>query len=244
MVSAYLRRGMAAGLLAGLLAGLFAFLVGEPILDRAIALEESARVYAHEGNDHAHGGDEETFSRPTQKAGLFFATGLFGVTVGGIFGIVYAFFRERLAAGSDLKRSISLAGAIFAGAFLVPFLKYPANPPSVGDPSTIRERTAAYFTLVALSLLAILLAWLAARTLEARGVDTLRRRLMVGAGLAVVVGVLLLLLPAAPSAGGFPSGTLWAFRLSSFGTQLAFWACLGLLFGVLCERARRKGVTA
>jgi hypothetical protein len=244
VVSAYLRRGMAAGLLAGLLAGLFAFLVGEPILERAIALEESS--HAHEGGGHVHGvgGEEEIFGRTTQKVGLFFATGVFGVTVGGVFGIGYAFFRERLAAGSDLARSISLAGAVFAGAFLIPFLKYPANPPSVGDPSTIRERTAAYFTLVALSLLAILLAWLAARTLEARGVDTSRRRLMVGAGLAVVVGVLFLLLPAAPSAGGFPSGTLWAFRLSSLGTQLAFWAGLGLFFGVLCERARKKGVSA
>jgi predicted cobalt transporter CbtA len=241
VVSAYLRRGMAAGLLAGLLAGLFAFFIGEPALDRAIALEESAQVHAHEGKGHAHGGgDEEIFSRPTQKVGLFFATGLFGVTVGGIFGILYAFFRERLAAGSDLKRSISLAGAIFAGTFLIPFLKYPANPPSVGDPSTIRERTAAYFTLVALSLLAILLAWLAARTLRARGADASRRRLIVGASLVVVFEMLFLLLPAAPSAGGFPSGTLWAFRLSSFGTQLAFWAGLGLLFGVLCERARRK----
>ena len=127
---------------------------------------------------------------------------------------------------------------------MIPFFKYPANPPSVGDPSTIRERTAAYFTMVALSLLTIFLAWLAARTLRARGAGASRRRLIVGAGSAVVVGVLFLLLPAAPSAGGFPSGTLWAFRLSSFCTQLVFWAGLGLLFGVLCERARRKGVTA
>ena len=233
MVSAYLRRGMAAGLLAGLLAGLFAFLVGEPVLDQTIALEE-ASVGAHH---------EEIFSRPTQKVGLFFATGLFGVTVGGVFGISYAFFRERLATDSDLRRSVSLAGAIFVGAFLIPFLKYPANPPAIGDPSTIRERTAAYFTLVALSLLAILLAWIAAGALKARGVGALRRRLTVGAGLVVVVGVLFLLLPAAPSAGGFPSGLLWAFRLSSIGTQLAFWAGLGLLFGALCERAKRKGVT-
>jgi predicted cobalt transporter CbtA len=234
VVSAYLRRGMAAGLLAGLLAGLFAFLVGEPVLDRAIALEEASAGAHH----------EEVFSRSTQKVGLFFATGLFGVTVGGVFGIVYAFFRERLAADSDFRRSISLAGAIFVGTFLIPFLKYPANPPSIGDPSTIRERTAAYFTLVALSLLTIFLAWIAAGTLKARGVGTSRRRLTVGAGLIVVVGVLFLLLPAAPSAGGFPSGVLWAFRLSSLGTQLTFWAGLGLLFGVLCERARRKGVTA
>ena len=235
MVSAYLRRGMAAGLLVGLLAGVFAFFVGEPILDRAIALEEAA---------HHEEGHEEVFSRSTQKAGLFFATGLFGVTTGGVFGISYAFFRERLAAGSDFKRSISLAGAIFAGAFLIPFLKYPANPPTVGDPATIRERTAAYFTLVALSLLAIFLAWLSARALKSRGINARNRRLMAGAGLVVVLGVLFMLLPAAPSSVGFPSGLLWAFRLSSFGTQLIFWAGLGVLFGLLCERANRKGAVA
>ena len=231
MVSAYLRRGMAAGLLVGLLAGLFAFVVGEPVLDKAIALEEAS--------DGAH--HEEIFSRSTQKVGLFFATGLFGVTVGGVFGIVYAFFRDRLAAGSDLGRSISLSGAIFVGAFLIPFLKYPANPPSVGDPSTIRERTAAYFALVALSLLTMLVAWLSARALKARGFDAPKRRLMVGVGMVLVVAVLFLSLPAGPSAEGFPSGVLWAFRFSSFGTQVVFWAGLGLLFGWLCERARRKG---
>ena len=231
MVSAYLRRGLAAGLLAGLLAGLFAFVVGEPALDRAIALEE-----ASEGTHH-----EEVFSRSTQKVGLFFATGLFGVTVGGVFGIVYAFFRERLVANSELGRSISLAGTVFVGAFLIPFLKYPANPPSVGDPSTIRERTAAYFALVVLSLLMMLVAWLAARDLKARGYDSQRRRLIVGAGLLVVVAVLFLSLPAGPSAEGFPSGVLWAFRFSSMGTQIVFWAGLGLMFGWFCERARRKG---
>jgi predicted cobalt transporter CbtA len=231
VVSAYLRRGMAAGLLVGLLAGLFAFVVGEPVLDKAIALEE-----ASEGAHH-----EEIFSRSTQKVGLFFATGLFGVTVGGVFGIAYAFFRDRLAAGSDLGRSISLSGAIFVGAFLIPFLKYPANPPSVGDPSTIRERTVAYFALVALSLLTMLVAWLSARALKARGVDAPRRRLMVGVGMVLVVAVLFLALPAGPSAEGFPLGVLWAFRFSSLGTQVVFWAGLGLLFGWLCERARRKG---
>src|SRR5215203_2897333 len=231
VVSAYLRRGMAAGLLAGLLAGLFAFLVGEPILDRAIAFEEASAGAHH----------EEVFSRSTQKVGLFFATGLFGVTVGGVFGIVYAFFRERLAIGSDFKRSISLAGAIFAGAFLIPFLKYPANPPSVGDPSTIRERTAAYFALVVLSLLTVLVAWLSARALKAQGIDAVRRRLVVGVGAVLVVALLFLSLPPGPSAEGFSSGVLWAFRFSSLGTQVVFWAGLGLLFGWLCERARRKG---
>ena len=235
MFSTYLRRGLAAGLLAGLLAGLFAFFVGEPLLDRAIAHEEASA-------GHEHG--EEVFSRQTQKVGLFFATGLFGTTVGGIFGLVFAFFRGRLAAEGDLRRSLYLTAALFAGAFAIPFLKYPANPPSVGDPSTIGARTAAYFTLVALSLLAVLAAWLAARGLRERGVGTPSRRAMVGGGLLVVVAILFLVLPPAASAEGFPSGLLWGFRLSSFGTQLVFWAGLGALFGLLCERANRRGGAA
>ena len=213
MVSTYLRRGMAAGLLAGLLAGLFAYLVGEPVLDRAIAFEEASAGHGH--------GEEEVFSRTTQKVGLFFATGLFGTTVGGIFGLVFAFFRGRLAAEGDLRRSLYLTAALFAGAFAIPFLKYPANPPSVGDPSTIGARTAAYFTLVALSLLAVLAAWLAARWMRERGTEAPKRRAMVGAGLLVVMVILFVVLPPAASAEGFPAGLLWGFRLSSFGTQLS-----------------------
>ena len=235
MISAYLRRGMAAGLLAGLLAGLFAFSVGEPLLDRALAIEEASAGAHHE---------EEVFSRPTQKAGLFFATGLFGVTVGGIFGLVFAVFRGRLAANGDLRRSVYLAGTLFAGAFLIPFLKYPANPPAVGDPETIGARTAAYFTLVALSLLILLGAWLLSRRLRERGVETSRRRAILGAGTALMVAALFLALPAGPSAGDFPAGLLWGFRLSSFGTQLVFWAGLGVVFGLLCERANREGAAA
>jgi predicted cobalt transporter CbtA len=235
VVSAYLRRGLAAGLLAGLLAGLFAFFVGEPHLDRAITIEEASAGAHHE---------EEIFSRPTQKAGLFFATGLFGATVGGIFGLAFAFFRGRLAADSDFKRSVCLTAAVFAGAFLIPFFKYPANPPAVGDPETIGARTAAYFTLVALSLMIVLAAWLVARALRERGVDAPRRRVVVGAGMAVAVAALFFALPAGPSAGDFPAGLLWGFRLSSFGTQLVFWAGLGVVFGLLCERANRGGVAA
>jgi predicted cobalt transporter CbtA len=235
VVSAYLRRGLAAGLLAGLLAGLFAFFVGEPLLDRAIVIEGASAGVHHE---------EEVFSRPTQKAGLFFAIGLFGATVGGVFGLAFAFFRRRLAAASDFKRSVYLTAALFAGAFLIPFLKYPANPPAVGDPETIGARTAAYFTLVALSLLVVLAAWLAARALRERGVEAPRRRVVVGAGMALAVAALFFALPAAPSAGDFPTGLLWGFRLSSFGTQLVYWAGLGVVFGLLCERANRGGVAA
>lgn len=232
MIALYLRRGMAAGLLAGLLAGLFAFVTGEPLLDQAIGLEETA---------HAHGESEEVFSRSTQKVGLFFATGFSGAFVGGLFGLAFAYFRGRLASESDWSRSLFLAAAIFAGAALIPFLKYPANPPTVGDPATIGARTTIYFAMVGLSLLAVLAAWYASGLLRGRGVSTPVRHVTVGLGLAVVVTALFLALPDTADPGDFPAGLLWSFRLSSLGTQLVLWTGLGVLFGLLCERANRSG---
>jgi hypothetical protein len=231
MIASYLRRGMAAGLLAGLLAGLFAFFFGEPAIDEAIKIEEAAA---------GGGGGGELFSRSTQKVGLFFATSLVGVTVGGVFGILYAYFRDRLASGSEWYRSLSLAGTVFVGAFLIPYIKYPANPPTVGDPETIGARTASYLVMVALSVFVIVMAWLVARRLRERGVGAPARQTAVGLGVAAAVGLLFLVLPAAPDPGGFPSGLLWSFRLSSLGTQIAFWAGLGVVFGLLCERANRR----
>jgi hypothetical protein len=240
VIALYLRRGMAAGLLAGLLAGLFAFVTGEPLLDQAIDLENSAHAdHAAHGQGHAEG--EELFSRSTQKVGLFFATGFTGTFVGGLFGLAFAYFRGRLSSESDWTRSLCLAAAIFAGAALFPFLKYPANPPTVGDPATIGTRTTAYFAMVGLSLLAILGAWYASGLLKERGVSTPVRHVTVGLGLAAVVTAQFLTFPATPDPGDFPAGLLWSFRLSSLGTQLVMWTGLGVLFGALCERARRRG---
>jgi hypothetical protein len=118
MIAPYLRRGMAAGLLAGLLAGLFAFFIGEPSVDQAIQIEEVNAAEQHEMN--GGGQEEEVFSRSTQKIGLFFATGLSGAFVGGLFGLAFAYLRGRLASGSDWTRSLSLAAAIFVGAALIP----------------------------------------------------------------------------------------------------------------------------
>jgi Probable cobalt transporter subunit (CbtA) len=141
LIASYLRRGMVAGLLAGLLAGLFAFVVAEPLLDQAIGLEGSNHQEGQASATHTHEDEGEVFSRSTQKVGLFFATGLSGVLVGGVFGLVFAYFRGRMNSESDWIRSLSLAAALFAGAVLAPFLKYPANPPTVGDPATWQPGT-------------------------------------------------------------------------------------------------------
>jgi predicted cobalt transporter CbtA len=94
--------------------------------------------------------------------------------------------------------------------------------------------------MVALSLLVVLVAWLAARYLRERRVSLPVRQAVVGAGFAAVVGLLLAVLPPATDPGNFPAGLLWNYRLASLGTLLTLWAVLGASFGALCERANRK----
>ncbi|MDP8949491.1 MAG: CbtA family protein [Actinomycetota bacterium] len=229
MTWAYLRRGLAAGLAAGLLAGIFAYLFAEPILGRAIELENAA---------HEH--TEEVFDRGEQKAGLILATALYGASVGALFGLLSAFFRRRSLALSEWRRSLALAGAIFLGAVLLPFLKYPPNPPGVGaDPATLTERTLAYLAMVALGLLAVLAAWRFARELE--GVSLPMRDLTSG---GILAGLWVFLYLAMPDFGGIgghvPAELVWDFRLSALGTQVVLWAGIGCIFGLLGERASRR----
>ena len=245
MIRTHLRRGILAGLVAGLLAGLFGFAFGEPVLDRAIEMEGSTAGHAEshaDTGDAGHSHDEtEVFGRGEQKAGLFLATGLYGAAMGALFGLVSGAFGGRLS-GDGWRRSLGLAVAVFSGAVLVPFLKYPPNPPGVGvDPETLTARTLSYLAMVALSLLAVFFAWRLAR--ELGGLSAPYRHLAVGAFLAVSWGLLMFLLPGfeGASSGEAPAELVWVFRLSSLGTQAVLWAGIGCVFGLLAGRAEARG---
>ena len=229
MTWVYLRRGLAAGLLAGLLAGIFAYLFAEPVLDRAIELES---------HGHEHSG--EVFDRGEQKAGLILATALYGTSVGALFGLLSAFLGRRSPALGEWRRSLALSGAVFLGAVLLPFLKYPPNPPGVGtDPSTLTERTLAYLAMVALGMLAVLAAWRFARGLKGASLPV--RVLTAGGILVGLWAFLYLAMPDFDAASGHvPAELVWDFRLSSLGTQLVLWAGIGCIFGLLGERASRR----
>lgn len=224
-----LRRGLLAGVCAGLFAGLFAFFIGEPLLDRAIALEE-----------HTGHGAHEVFSRGEQKGGLVLAATLYGVAVGIIFGAVSALIGHRAPVRGPLRRSLTLAGTAFLGVALMPFAKYPPNPPGIGaDPATLTERTIVYLAMMLLSLFSIFAAWWFARGLSQR---TGVRVLAAGAVILSAFTLLYVGLPSYPVAGTgeAPPGLLWSFRLSSLGTQAVLWLGIGLLFGLLGRRAETR----
>ena len=100
----FLVHGLVAGLLAGIAAFVVAYTVGEPQVDKAIALEEAASATAadHEHSDEAaagHSHDEETaeVSRATQSTwGLATGTLAIGVVLGGFTGLLAAFGLGRL----------------------------------------------------------------------------------------------------------------------------------------------------
>ncbi len=230
---AYLRRGLAAGLLAGVLAGLFALFFAEPVLDRAIEREEASHAAEHH---HA----EPVFDRGEQKAGMILATTLYGASVGALFGLLASSLWRRLPTRSGLRRGLTLAGAVFVGAVLLPYAKYPPNPPGVGtDPSTLTERTVAYLALIALSLLSMLAAWRFASALN--GVSGTTRGLAAGGTLLALWAFLFFAMPDfGGAAADVPERLVFDFRLSSLATQAVLWAGIGLFFGLLGERASRK----
>lgn len=235
MIGKLLLRGLAAGLLAGVLAGGFAFAFGEPQVDRAIAVEEAAS--GHEPEHATAAEPAPPASRDAQRVGLIVASALYGTAVGGLFALAFALVRGRTGARGDWSMALWLAGLLFVALVLVPAVKYPPNPPGVGDPNTIGARTALYLTLLAISLLALVAAWRVARQLPAR-MGTPGRQLASAGVFAGTIALAMAVLPGAePPAPGYPADLLWSFRVSALGTQVVMWASLGAAFGLACERA-------
>ncbi|TDU90058.1 putative cobalt transporter CbtA [Kribbella voronezhensis] len=234
-------RGLIVGLLAGLLAGTFAFVTGEPRIDSAIAIEEAnASAHSHDAGSghHEHAAEEEPLvSRDGQRFGLFLAASLYGVALGGIFAVGFTLLRRRLRTSSDSYAALGLAAAGYVGIVLVPFFKYPPNPPAVGDPDTITQRTVTYLLTLVIGLLAVWAGVAASRWVQRFGDLPWIRLAGGGAALVLTVVVAYLILPKINEVPGtFPATLLWQFRLASLGTQTVLWTLLGIGYAAAIDR--------
>ena len=129
-MSRFLRAGAIAGAVAGIAMAIVLRLFGEGPIGDAVAAE--AR------HETVH---DELYTRAVQHVGGMIGVAIYGVFIGVIVAVVLAAVRHRLPLRDDWRRAMLLAGVGFVTVFLVPFLKYPANPPGVGDPDTITRRT-------------------------------------------------------------------------------------------------------
>lgn len=242
MVGTLLIRGMLAGLVAGLLVFSFSKVFGEPQVDRAIAFETAmeaakAKQLAATGMP-AMPPEPELVSRNVQASyGLFTGVVVYCAAFGGLFALVFAFVNGRM--GNLSPRSVSAllaAGGLFA-VYIVPTLKYPANPPSVGEPETIGYRTALFFLMMLISIAAMTGAVILRQRLAARHGPWFAALLAAACYIAVIAVVQLLLPVVDEVPDGFPAVVLWQFRMASLGMQFIMWTTVGLLFGWLTERA-------
>ena len=251
---AFLVRGLLAGLVAGLATFFVAHQVGEPHVERAIALEEAgASTSASDGHAHSHSdsdsesdSDEDAaVSRFTQRTwGLWTASVAVGVALGGLVGLGAAAAAGRLGR-LGVRGSTALVALVgFVSVGLVPFLKYPATPPAVGSGDTIGDRTSAYFGFLLLSVVvAIGVVVVAARLLPRFG----GYAVVVGGAAAYLAAMVVAgqVFPTVNEIGDFPADTLWYFRRASLLTLATLWGVLGLvLVGLLGRLWRQEAAVA
>lgn len=253
MMGNLLLRGMLAGAFAGLLVLVFATIFGEPQVNLAIALEEQAAAAGHEHATaavepagHSHG-EEELVSRGVQSTvGLGTAVIVYGAALGGLFALAFAAVYGRIGSLGPQATAGLLAALGFVAVFLVPAIKYPANPPAVGNPDTVALRTGLYLLMLVCSLVALAIAARLRRSFVASH-GAWNGTVLAGGVYLVLVVLAMLVLPGINEVpDGFPAVLLWDFRLVTFGMQLLLWTALGLGFGFLAERhlASARGMGA
>ena len=224
-----------AGLIAGAgVAGFHALLI-EPVLDRAIALEE------HLSQARGEAAHEPPIDRRTQRWGMVLGFLLYGAIWGLLLGVAFYLTRTwHPPAWTTTRRGLLFALLAGWSVAMFPFLKYPANPPGVGDPQTIGYRQMLYFGFMGLSV---------GGTALAVGLSRLLRRAPWSSALAGGGGVLAfgfyvlyavalyVTMPANPDPVAMPAQLVWAFRAISFTGLVVFWMALGGIFGWFAREA-------
>jgi hypothetical protein len=226
---------MVAGVIAGILVFAFARVFGEPLVDAAIAFEEATAQAA------GAAAEPEIVSRATQAGpGLFTGVMAYSVAIGGLFALVFAFVHDRFSSLSVRGTSAVIAVAAFVAIVLIPTIKYPVNPPAVGNSDTIGVRTELFFLMIVVSLASLVAAIAIARRLAAN-YGIWNAAIIAGVLFIVFIGLVEYLLPPINEVPeNFSAMVLWRFRITSLAMHVILWSVLGLAFGALAER--RLGV--
>ena len=242
-------RGLLAGAVGGVLAFGAARMYAEPLIQRAIDYEEgraAAEAALQGGATGAH--EAEVVSRAVQQnVGLGVGMITFGVLVGGLFAVAYALCLGRTGAVRPRPLALLVGLGGFVVMSLVPFLKYPANPPAVGSDDTVGHRTGLFLVMLVVALLAAVLAVAVGQGLRRR-FGVWNAALVAGAGFALAVGVAMAVLPSVAEvplplrdkAGaiafpGFPADVLAEFRFYTLAAQAVLWAGIAVVFAPLAD---------
>ncbi len=207
-----------AGLIAGAITSAFHVVLAEPVIERAIEQEKETKM--------AHGANSEApiVSRTVQRRGLVIGLLIYGACWGGLFGVLYLVIESRRQLWDPRIRGWLLAVVIGWAVAWFPFLKYPANPPGVGETVTVVHRQLLYVGFIVLSAAGAAIAFVVHR----RGALGGARAVLIL--YAVYAVALYLAMPANPDPVRMPAALVWTFRAISLAGLVVFWLTLGSSF--------------
>jgi predicted cobalt transporter CbtA len=220
------------GAISGALLGLINQGMVEPFIDKAIGIETQKQVNAGKIIDFA----QQLQYRIYQKEGEIVAATVLGTSLASLFGVVFVYSRSSLAGSNNKKKALILAGLMFFVLFLVPALKYPANPPAVGNPATIYYRESLFIGFIAVSGFSTLGLALLYRKL---GKNQSKRK--IGIPLIIYAAIMIsayLVFPPNPDRITIPMDLIMSFRIASVFTTSIFWGLLGIIFGAFWDKFR------
>jgi len=220
---------ISAGLLAGLIHGLVNVAFVEPYLDNAIGIENQRLFAEGEAKDTSQFWKHFTDYRIWQKQGSMVAGGMLGIATGALFGLAFAYSRHMLPTQNNITKALVLAGIMWAALYFIPFLKYPANPPTVGDPNTIIFRATTYALFVALS------------GLGAFGFSRLYKKMkskkfIAFLGYAAFISLVFVIMPPNPDKITTPMELVNGFRAISAVTMTVYWIANAVILGWLWQK--------
>ena len=215
------------GAIAGTILAIINLGLVEPYIDSAISLETQRKISSGENVDMA----ELVHYRIWQKGGAIAAGAVYGISLGALFGIVFAYGRKALPGKNNRQKALFLAGILWIVLYLMVAIKYPANPPAVGDPETIYYRQSlyvAYLVISGFTALALALAW--------NRVQLEYKKILFPLIYAAVMIVAYIVLPPNPDKIGISMDLIHTFRIVTALTIGIFWGILAIVFGSLWDR--------
>ncbi len=214
------------GVTAGLIHGGANFVLVEPSLDQAIGIENQHLFASGEEKDTPEFRAEFDSYRYWQKSGQVLAGAILGISISSLFGIIFVLSRNSLPGKSDMRKSLILAGIMWLAIYLIPFLKYPANPPTVGDPDTVVLRSILYLSFIAISGFGALGFYKIFKKLKTK-------KFIAILGYAVFVGIIFFAMPENPDNITAPMNLVDHFRIMSAVAVSIYWLSLGIILGSL-----------
>ena len=221
---------LVSGAFAGLVHGTVNFAIVEPYLEQAIGIENQNLFASGEEEDTPEFWVEYEGYRTWQKSGQILAGVILGVSVGSLFGIVFALSRNALPGNNDIKKSLLLAGIMWFTLYIIPFLKYPANPPTVGEGETVILRSILYLSFIAISGFGAIGFYQLSKRLKNN------KKVVALLGYGIFISAVFFAMPENPDKITAPMTLVNEFRLMSALGVTSFWASIGVILGLFWRK--------